>query len=165
MSDWKTANSGAELKTAVIGAVRGVAAGAGDATEFVAAGIDRLGFGSGKAVLAAHCNNTAAKVLQITSFKVAYAPDNGSGAPGSYGSDTDLLTGPGAQTVCSGTGDAYGALSFDLDFTGKDRWVRVKFTPDSTATATDVFEVGAAMILGGNQVSTTQPVTNAAVSA
>lgn len=162
MSDPKTANVGAELKCAVIGAARGVAAGAGDATEFVATGIDRLGYGSGKIVLAAHCNNTAAKKLQVTSCKVAYAPDNGSGAPGSYGSDTETLT--AAQDIATGTGDAYGVVSVDVDFTGKDRWVRVKFTPDSTATATDVFEIAAALLLGGNQASTIQPVSNAAYS-
>jgi hypothetical protein len=160
MSDWKTANQGAELKSFCAVASRLVAAGAGDGTEVVAAGINRRGFGSAKLIIAAHCNNTAAQKLQLTSVKVAYAPDNGSGAPGSYGTDTQLLA--ANFDLVTGTGDNYGQFEQDLDFTGQDQWVRIKYTPDSTAGATDVAEVAAVLVCGGAQPGVTQPVTRSA---
>jgi hypothetical protein len=88
-----------------------------------------------------------AQKLQLTSVKVAYAPDNGSGAPGSYGSDTQLLA--ANFDLVTGTGDNYGQFEQDIDFTGQDQWVRIKYTPDSTAGATDVAEVAAVLVLGG----------------
>lgn len=153
-------NFGATCVAKKVGAVRGIAAGTGDNTEFTAAGVDRLGFGSGKLVFVAHANNTATKKLTLATVKVAYADDNGSGAPGSYGADTTLVS---AVDLVTGTGDQYGVYEIDLDFTGKARWVRVKFTPDHDATATDVFEVGSALILGGAMnAKAAQPVTASA---
>lgn len=143
----QTANIGAFLKAVCARGSRLVAAGAGDATEVTGNGVDRLGYGSGKLVIAAHANNTAAQKLTLTSVKLAYAPDNGSGAPGAYGADVEQL---GATTdLVTGTGDNYGQYTLNIDFSTKDRWVRVKYTPDHTAGATDVAELTATFILGG----------------
>ena len=157
MSDWKTANQGAELKSFCARGSRLVAAGAGDATEVTGIGVDRKGYGSAKLVIAAHCINTAAQKLQLTSVKLAYAPDNGSGAPGSYGSDVEQLA--AAFDLVVGTGDNYGQYELDIDFTGKDQWVRVKYTPDSTAGSADLAEVTATFICGGAMPGVVQPVT------
>jgi hypothetical protein len=62
----------------------------------------------------------------------------------------------------TGTGDNYGQFEQDIDFTGQDQWVRIKYTPDSTAGATDVAEVAAVLVMGGVQVSQTTPVTRSA---
>lgn len=159
MSDYKTANVGAELKSATCAASRLVAAGAGDAAEVTAPGVSRKGFGSAKLVIAAHSNNTAAQKLTLTSVKVAYAPDN-NGVPGAYGTDIQLLA--ATTDLVTGTGDNYGQFEQDLDFTATDQWVRVKYTPDLTAGATDVAEVAAVLVLGGNTTGSTQPVTRSA---
>lgn len=161
MSDWKTANQGAELKSFCAIGGRQVAAGAGDAVELVAAGINRRGFGSAKLIIAAHSNNTAAQTLNLTSVKVAYAPDNGSGAPGTYGADVQLIAAP-PFILTTGTGDVYGQFEQDLDFTAQDQWVRIKYTPDLTAGATDVAESVAVLVCGGAQPGVVQPVTRSA---
>lgn len=160
MSDPKTANFGAEFKAMPVTGGRLVAAGAGDATALVGAGVDRKGYGSGKIIIAGHCNNTAAQKLQLTSVKIAYAPDNGSGAPGAYGADAEQLT--ASYDLCVGTGNAYGSYELDVDFTAKDQWCRVTYTPDSTAGATDVAETTAVLCLGGSQASAVQPVSRSA---
>lgn len=155
--DWKTQNMGAEIKTVCAIGGRLVAAGAGDATALVAAGIDRLGFGSGKLVIAGHCNNTATKKLQITSVKLAYSDDNSS-----WSADVEQLA--AAFDLCVGTGDAYGQYELDIDFTQQKRYVRVTYTPDSTASATDLAETTATLVLGGvmDGNAQTQPVTRSA---
>jgi hypothetical protein len=155
MASPQTNNFGAYCKAVCARGSRLTAAGAGDATEVTGNGVDRMGYGSGKLVIAAHANNTAAQKLTLTSVKLAYAPDNGSGAPGSYGSDVEQLS--GTTDLVTGTGDQYGQYTLDIDFTSKDKWVRVKYTPDHTAGATDVAELTATFVLGGVQTPKAYP--------
>lgn len=155
MASPQTNNFGAFCKAVCARGSRLVAAGAGDATEVTGNGVDRLGYGSAKLVIAAHANNTASQKLTLTSVKLAYAPDNGSGAPGSYGADAEQL---GATVdLVTGTGDNYGQYTLDIDLTGKDQWVRVKYTPDHTASGTDVAELTATFVLGGVQTPKALP--------
>jgi len=155
MSDPKTANVGAEIKTTCVAGSRLTAAGTGDATEVTGTGCDRRGFGSGKLVIAAHANNTAAKKLTLTSVKLAYSDDNST-----YSTDVEQL----AATVdlVTGTGDQYGQYELDIDFTQQKSFVRVKYTPDHTASGTDVAEITAVFVLGGSMYNTSQPVTRSA---
>jgi hypothetical protein len=157
VADWQTNNMGAVIKSTCLIGGRLVAAGAGDGTALVAAGLDRKGFGSGKLIISGHCNNTAAKKLQITSVKLAYSDDNSS-----WSSDVEQLS--ASFDLCTGTGDAYGQYELDIDFTQQKRYVRVTYTPDSTASGTDVAETTAVMVLGGVMDGNvqSQPVTRSA---
>jgi len=143
-SPWKN-DIGSQLKVVASAGGRLVAAGTGDATEVTGVGVDCLGYGSAKLVIAAQAVNTATKKLQLSSVKLSYSTDNST-----WGSDPELLT--ANVDVVTGTGAQVGKYSYDIDLTGQNRYVRVKYTPDHTATGTDTAEVTAVFVLGGADV-------------
>lgn len=140
-SPWKN-DIGAYLKVSASAGGRLVAAGTGDAAEVTGIGVDTLGYGSAKLVIAAQAVNTATKKLQLSSVKISYSADNSS-----WDSDTEQLS--ANVDVVTGTGAQVGSYTLDIDLTGQKRYVRVKYTPDHTASGTDTAEVTAVFVLGG----------------
>jgi len=140
-------NIGAFLK-AICGAVaRLVAAGTGDDTEVVSAGIDTKGYESVKIVLAAAVDSqTADKVLNNKYVKVQFCDTVG----GSY--DTPVTLVAGSTTVVSGTGAQVGQQTYDLNLAGYKQFMQIVFKPDSTASGTDTAQIAAIAVLGGAAV-------------
>ncbi len=141
-------NIGAFIKTIAPTASRGVAAGAGDATEVTAltgTGNDRRGYGSAKLVIVGHAVNTATKKLQLSSVKLEQSDDGTT-----WDSPVEQLT--ANVDLAVGTGEAFGTYTLDVNLAAYKRYLRYRYTPDHTASGTDTFEVGAVLVLGGADV-------------
>lgn len=137
-------NIGSQVKVLACGAANGVAAGAGDNTAVTGASIDRLGYNSVKFAIAYKTTLGASETLQ---FAVAYqeSSDNSSW-------DT-AVTLQAATTAATGAlTNSVGVVTFDLDLGGKKRYVRLNYTPNLSAGATDTFVTAASAVLGGAEV-------------
>ena len=64
------------------------------------------------------------------------------------------------STGPSGGGTRTGVIELDFDLSGADRYTRLQFTPNLSASATDVAELSAVYILAG---ATGDPVTASVV--
>jgi hypothetical protein len=134
-------NIGKYLKALVCGAFSAVAAGTGDATAVTGATIDRKGYGSAKFIIGYKTSLTADKTL---SFAAEYQESED-------GSTWDTATALQASTVDK-TGEvtnAVGEVEFNLDLSGKKRYIRFNFTPDLSHSGTDTAVGSAVVVLGG----------------
>lgn len=136
-------NVGAFLKALVCGAFSAVAAGTGDATAVVGATIDRLGYDSAKFIIGYKTSLTAAKTL---AFAAEYQES-------SDGSSWDTAVALQASTVdkTGAVTDGVGEVEFNVDLSGKKRYIRFNFTPDLSHTSTDTAVGAAVCVLGGAQ--------------
>lgn len=132
-----------------------VAGGAGDNTEVDRAYVDRRGFASLKAVIAYTATLQAGETLKIAANLQDDA--DGAGAGTDFGdalASTTVATGPG------GGGTRTGVIELDFDLSGANRYTRLQFTPNLSASGTDVAELSAVYILAG---ATDDPVTASVV--
>ncbi|EHJ49501.1 hypothetical protein DFW101_3505 [Solidesulfovibrio carbinoliphilus subsp. oakridgensis] len=128
------------------------AGGTGDATEVDGAYIDRQGFSSLKVIIAYTATLAATKTLTVAANLQDATSTAGAGVAdfGAALATAVVATGP------TGGGTVTGVVELDFDVSGADRYVRVQYTPDLTATGTDTATLSAVYVLGGAQV---QPVT------
>jgi hypothetical protein len=132
-----------------------VAGGAGDNAEVDCAYIDRRGFASLKAVIAYTATLQAGETLKIAANLQHDADGVGVGTDfGDALASTTVATGPG------GGGIRTGVIELDFDLTGASRYTRLQFTPNLSASGTDVAELSALYILAG---ATDDPVTASVV--
>lgn len=130
---------------------RGVAAGTGDNTEVTSGAIDRQAVGqnalsclvvfSGSATLAEN------ETLQIA-FNLQQSSDNGSSD--AYADVTAATV--SATTVLTGlAGGAKQNFTYQakFDLSALERYLKLQFTPNCSASGTDTFEMSAVVILGG----------------
>ena len=150
-------NVGANLAARYAAAgVDATAAGTGDNTEVNGAYIDRSDFFSVKCVIAYTATlaegetlSIAANLQDATSAAGAGVADFGT----AYASTVVATGGTGGSTET-------GVLELDFDLLTADQFIRLQFTPDLSAGATDVAELAAVYILGG---SNENPVTASVV--
>lgn len=128
------------------------AGGTGDNTEVDGAWIDRRGFNSLKVVIPYTATLAATKTLSIAANLQDASASDGTGAA-DYGT---ALAATVQATGATGGSTETGVVELDYDVSGCDRYVRIQFTPNLSATGTDVAEMGAVYILAG---STENPVT------
>lgn len=132
-----------------------VAGGAGDNTEVDCAYVDRRGFASLKAVIAYTATLQAGETLKIAANLQDDADGVGVGTDfGDALASTTVATGP------SGGGTRTGVIELDFDLSGANRYTRLQFTPNLSASATDVAELSAVYILAG---ATDDPVSASVV--
>lgn len=138
-------NFGKLIKSVPCGASSATAGGTGDASAVTGATIDRLGYGSAKFVIAYKTTLTDTKTL-------SYAAEYQESADGT---NWDTATALQASTVAK-TGDSttnfVGQVEFNLDLSGKKKYIRFNFTPDLSASSTDTALSAAVAILGGAEV-------------
>ena len=128
-----------------------LAGGAGDNTEVDCAYVDRRAFASLKAVIAYTATLQAGETLKIAANLQDDADGAGVGTDfGDALASTTVATGPG------GGGTRTGVIELDFDLTGANRYTRLQFTPNLSASGTDVAELSAIYILAG---ATDDPVT------
>lgn len=120
-----------------------VAAGAGDNTLIVGAGIDTQGFESGILIVAARAALDAAETLSLA-VQIEESADNSSwDAPEVLQASAALITAVGAANYA-------GVLKLNLDELGnRKRYVRLGVTPDLSRGATDTAVVIPSVLLGG----------------
>ena len=147
-------NIGKYITTIACGGARVTAAGAGDHTAVTGVSIDRRGYESVALIIAYLTTLTAAKTLK---FAVEYqeADDNGAGAPGAWGTATSLQAATTAETGAQTA--AVDEIRFNVDLSGKKRWIRFNFTPDLSHTDTDIADCFAVAVLGGAVEVPTSP--------
>ena len=132
-----------------------VAGESGDNTEVDCAYVDRRGFASLKAVIAYTATLQAGETLKIAANLQDDADGVGVGTDfGDALASTTVATGP------SGGGTRTGVIELDFDLSGANRYARLQFTPNLSASATDVAELSAVYILAG---ATDDPVTASVV--
>lgn len=132
-----------------------VAGGAGDNTEVDCAYVDRRAFASLKAVIAYTATLQAGETLKIAANLQDDADGVGMGTDfGDALASTTIATGP------SGGGTRTGVIELDFDLSGANRYTRLQFTPNLSASGTDVAELSAVYILAG---ATDDPVTASVV--
>jgi hypothetical protein len=150
MADPRRNNIGAFVAVRPIYGDTMTAAGTGDNTERTSGDLNVQDHGSGSVVIAGRTNCAAGQQLNAT-IKVAFAPDNGSGAAGTYGTETTILN---ATKILDGSASAQNfAYKQDVDFdqyrVAGDKFARVKITLDLSAGATDTAQWGASLVCGG----------------
>ncbi len=127
--------------------VSATAGGSGDATAVTGLTIDRQALGLPQsAQIAVLCQATlaATKTLSITALKVEDSAD------GSTWADYMVLSAPGVvATGATGGSTESGQAAASVDLSSARRYVRVAFTPDLSATATDTATLLAAWVFGG----------------
>lgn len=132
------------------------AGGAGDATEVNGAWIDRRGFQSVKVVIVYTTTLAAAATLSIAANLQDASDSSGTGAA-DFG---DAYASAVQATGESGGSTETGVVELDFDVSAADRYIRIQFTPNLSASGTDVAEIAAVYIVGG---SADQPVTASVV--
>jgi hypothetical protein len=140
-------------------AVAGVdvtAGGAGDNTEVNGAWVDRQGFNSLKVVIAYTATIADAATLAVAANLQDASDDDGTGVA-DYGT---ALASTVQATGNSGGSTETGVVELDFDVSGADRYVRIQFTPNLSASGTDTAEMAAVYLLAGSDEN---PVTATAV--
>ena len=120
------------------------AGGSGDNTEVDCAYVNRLGFGSVKAVI-----GFTATLAENETLKIAanlQHDDDGAGAGTDFGTALALTT---VATGPTGGGTVTGVVELDFNLQGAKKFVRLQFTPDLSRANTDVAELSAKYILAG----------------
>lgn len=128
------------------------AGGSGDATLVNGTAFDRSIINmprSALAVIEFADTLAASKKLNLTSFTVDHS-DDGSTNWTTF-ADSGAASGtPLSISTDAGSGGSYkGQATLAVDLTMAKKWVRVSFTPDLTATATDTATVAAMLVFGG----------------
>jgi hypothetical protein len=124
------------------------AAGAGDNTEITTAHLDlRDQFGTTRftsltLTLAAIATLSANRSLDLKAVRFQHSDDATTWEDVKPGTTVLSLTGPAAGTVT-------GAADMGCNLAEAKRYVRAKFTPDLSATATDTAKVSAVYMLSG----------------
>ena len=139
-------NIGAYIKAVIASVVTAVtAAGSGDNTEVDGVWIDRMGYNSLSVLIHYQATLAAAKTIAIAANLQDASDSSGTGAA-DYG-DAYAKT---VQATGSGGGSTEkGVLKLDFDLKTADRYVRVQFTPDLSASGTDTASLVASIVLGG----------------
>lgn len=148
-------NIGAYIAPRFGGFVNATAAGAGDATEVDGVWIDRQDFFSASVVLSYTATLQQAETLTLVSNVQDASDSSGTGAA-DYGA---VYASAVVATGDTGGSTEVGAVKYNVDFLGgtqgaadgtaADRYIRVQFTPDLSASGTDTADVMAVVILGG----------------
>lgn len=128
------------------------AGGSGDNTEVNGAWIDRLGFNSVKVVICYTATLAQSATLSFAANLQDASDGSGTGAA-DFG---DALSSTAVSTGGTGGSTNTGVVELDFDVSGADRYVRIQYTPNLSASGTDVAEMGAVYILAGG---TSNPVT------
>ena len=132
------------------------AAGTGDNTEVNGAWVDRQGFNSLKVVIAYTATLGDAETLAVAANLQDASDDDGTGVA-DYGT---ALSSTVQTTGNSGGSTETGVVELDFDVSGADRYVRIQFTPNLSASGTDTAEMAAVYLLAGSDEN---PVTATAV--
>lgn len=128
------------------------AGGSGDNTEVNGAWIDRRGFSSLKVVICYTATLAQSATLSFAANLQDASDSSGTGVA-DYG---DALATTAVSTGGTGGSTNTGVVELDFDLTGCDRYVRIQYTPNLSASGTDVAEMGAVYVLAG---ATDNPVT------
>jgi len=126
-----------------------LAAGTGDNTEVVGAGIDTRGFGSGKIVLATRAVLDAAETLKVG---VTIQESDDDGVADAYDTAEEIQAATVAELTAVLAGTYTGVSEFDIVLASRKRYVRVNVTPNLSRGATDTAEFMATLVLGGADV-------------
>lgn len=118
------------------------AAGTGDNSAVTGATIDRLEFGSCKLVIA---YKTTLGSLETLKYAVAMEDSVNSNMSSSTTTTLQATT-TAATGVLTGN---VNEITFDVDLSGKGRYIRFNFTPDLSASGTDTAISCAVCVLGG----------------
>lgn len=130
--------------------VAATAAGAGDNTAVTGQIIDRHAFGNPlslalvilfKAVLA------AAETLKLKSVLVEHGDQSNLSDAATFKTLEDST----GSTVATGAGTIRDQKQYAVDLVGAKRYIRIKFTPDLSASATDTAELSALVVAGGQE--------------
>lgn len=132
-----------------------LAAGTGDATETSGAYIDRQGFHSAKVMVFYTATLAEDKTLSIASNLQDASASDGTGVA-DYGA---VYANAVVATGDTGGSTETGVIEYDIDFLGgtqgaadgtvANRYIRIQFTPDLSATGTDTAKLYGVVILGG----------------
>lgn len=144
-----TTDVGAYIRGAGCGAVHATAGGAGDNTEKSGVWIDRQGFLSAKLIIVYEATLSEGKTLSITANLQDASTAAGTDAA-DYGEKfpTTVVATGGED----GGSTEVGVVELDFNLVEARRFVRAQFTPDLSATDTDVAIVAATLVLGGSDV-------------
>jgi hypothetical protein len=130
------------IKTMFGGEASIVAAGAGDNTEVNGPWIDREGFESLVASIGFTTTLTAAQTLALLGNLQDADDIAGTGA-------ADFGAALSSTVVATGAGTVVGTQSMDFSLAGARRYVRVQWTPNLSAGATDTARLMAQYVMGG----------------
>ena len=122
------------------------AAGTGDNTEVVGAIIDRATTGFRQSLLAAIA--WTATLAQAKTLSIAWHLEHGNAA--NLSDAADLVSVASAVVATGPTGGATltGVLGNDIWVGGAGRYIRLKYTPDLSATSVDTAKCAALFVLG-----------------
>lgn len=135
---------GAEVKSFGCGAATATAAGTGDNTAVTGASIDRTGYSSGVLAIGYRTTLASTKTLSL-------AAELQESADGTTWDTAEALQAATVQETGAATNKA-GVKEFDIDLTGRKKFIRFNFTPDLSATAADTVDVAAIFVAGGADI-------------
>lgn len=133
------------------GGARGVAAGTGDNTEVTSAAIDRQSVGknsfSALIVIAGSAVLAEGETLQIAS-NLQQSSDDGSAD--AY-ADVTAATFAAETVATGGAGGSTETFVYqkEVNLIELERYLKLQWTPNLSASGTDTFQIGAAVVLGG----------------
>ena len=128
-------------------AVTATAGGTGDATAVTGASIDRASHKmplSAAFGIAFETVLSASATLSITSAKLQHSADGSTWA--------DFLTFDAPGVVATGAGTVDGIVKLDADVSTANRYLRLVWTPDLSASGTDTLKAQALAVLAGGNV-------------
>lgn len=134
------------------------AAGAGDNSAIAGADVNREDFLSGLFLVVCRATLTATKKLSVVGT-LQDAPDNGSGAAGTYADVAAALQPSGVaggaigSIVSAGGGTVTTVFRHPVNLSSLRKFVRLNVTPDLDAGATDTAQVLVCFVGGGSVVS------------
>lgn len=141
---------GSHIYAAGFAGARGVAAGTGDNTEVTTGAVDRQAVGqnchSALAVIGGSATLAEGETLTIA-LNLQESSDNG--VADAY---ADFGTAVAATVVLTGlAGGAKQNFTFQqkFDISSAERYLKLQFTPNCSASGTDTFEIAGGLILGG----------------
>ena len=132
-----------------------VAAGAGDNTAITGAIIDRYAIDDPLSVhVALQFSATLAAAATLT-FKTAVVQDGDDSGLSDAATFSELETSSGSvvATGPGGGGTVTGSKEYDVNLEGAKRYIRINYTPDLSAGATDTAGVHAVAVFGGQRVN------------
>lgn len=120
------------------------AGGAGDNTLVTGVIIDRAAIGWPESAVVAIPFTATLSASQTLSITPVVQEGNAANL-----ADAANLAAPGAQIVATGAGTVTGTYELNVSLRGAGRYVRVNFTPDLSAGATDTAALSAVLVTGG----------------
>lgn len=127
------------------------AAGTGDNTAVTGVTIDRAACKmplSAVVAIAFSATLAATKKLFLKSVVVEHGDASDLSDAATYLTLEDT-TGTAVATGATGGSTETGCKEYDIDLSGAKRYIRIKFTPDLDATATDTAALAAVLVVGG----------------